>query len=382
MEFTIKADTLADAMRLAMRTVPGKPLQTVMDKVLLETTETELILTTNDGETQYRQAVPVDGAGKGKTLADAALLLELALAAGDRLVTFTAGKDADQATLSWDNGRAVIPVFREQVAEFVPIQEPAEPEVSVKVKAADLYSKVTALLPFVAKDLTRPSIMGILLDISEEGITAVATDTHSLINDIIPQEEFTGSRTGVIIPMHAASVLKTVLAKVEDDVTVTASQEEHPKAAFAFGDTTVTCRQTIGKFPDWQRIFPKDSKCLLTIGRDQLRTAIDTMLACGSGLSGHCSLTMTQGIGADALVLEAEDKGFATKGRQALDGEYSGDDLTVGIKGSYMVNILKAMPGETVTLGFNSEATPIVVKPTDPDASVRAIVMPVRAAKK
>ncbi len=380
MEFTINANTLADAMRLAMRTVPGKPLQTVMDKVLLETTENDLTLTTNDGETQYRQVIPVADAKKGKTLVDAALLLELATAADEREIKFDAGEKTDQATLSWDNGRAVIPLFQEQLAEFTPVDGPAEPEARATVKAEDLLAKITSLLPFVSKDLTRPSIQSILLDLTAEGINAVATDTHSLITDILPVSAFEGSRLGVLLPLRSAAVLKTVLAKAEGDVVITAGTQGRPCAAVTFGDTTITCRQIVGKFPDWPCIFPKESKSLLTIGRDQLRTAIDTMLACGSGLTGHCMLTMCQDIGADALVLQAEDKGFATKGRQALEGDYAGEELTIGIKGSYMVNILKAMPGENVTLGFNSAATPIVVKPTDGESNMKAIVMPVRVA--
>jgi DNA polymerase III subunit beta len=148
------------------------------------------------------------------------------------------------------------------------------------------------------------------------------------------------------------------------DGNVLLAIDNHQAAMVTADGTTIISRTLDGTYPNTQQLIPTSYAHTLTCSRIQLLHAIERVSAIGD---------IIKFTAAESLAITAETD--AGSGAESL--AVTGTLPPCAFKASYLIDGLKAMPGDTVTISANTPTSPVVFTPSGIDG-VTYLVMPIQ----
>jgi DNA polymerase-3 subunit beta len=128
-----------------------------------------------------------------------------------------------------------------------------------------------------------------------------------------------------------------------------------------------------GEFPDYRQVIPKQSKAKVTLGREEFLRALGCLSVLSTERAKGVKLTLKTG----ALEVQANNPD-AGEGVDEIEVAYSGEELSIGFNGRYLIEALVAMrDGERVDFMASDDVSPGILRP-EGDDSYCYVVMPMR----
>ena len=174
MKFKCDRDVLSEALQTVQRAVSSRPGIPALTGVHLNAAGSHLTLATTDLEVSARLSLEVQVQEEGVALVPARLLADMVKSFEQAPVEFEA--DDGQARVACANYEGTIRLL--PVEEFPVLQEPTGTK--VRVNAGELAEGVSQVARAASRDEARPILTGVLLEVSREGLTMVATDSYRL----------------------------------------------------------------------------------------------------------------------------------------------------------------------------------------------------------
>ena len=369
MEFNVSSAELLKALVDVSKAIPQKTTLTILENFHFSLKGTELEITASDQELTLRTKVGVEGVQDGCMAVPARQMIDLFKTLPDQPVNIRTTSDSSFECI-WSNGNSALPFFPAE--DFPEIKFPGDGALSISVPAATLVDGIGSTIYATADDEMRPAMNGIFFDVAPEATTLVASDSHKLIcfttNDVKA-----GEAASFILHKKPASVLKAIVDKEGDDVTVTF---DNATAMFTFGPTMMVSRLVVGKYPRYRDVIPQNNSNILKIDRTLLLGTVRRVAVCANKASNHIKFDLKAG----QLEITAQDLGFATEAYEKLDCDYSGADLTIGFKSSFLIDILGNMGCETVVMKFADARRAALIVPSEEEAEnekICGILMPI-----
>ena len=361
MKFRCDRDALSEALQTVQRGVSSRPGIPALTGVLIEGSSTgTLTLTTTDLEVSARLAIEVQVAEEGTALVPARLLADTVKSLSDAPVDFEA--DQAQARIrcaAYEGALRLLPA-----EDFPALQAPAGTRVIV---AAPLFAEAVGQVARAAsKDEARPVLTGVLVEVSREGVTLVATDSYRLaVRELVATA---GGEAKVIVPERALSEAGRAAQAIEKgDIEVFLDESQ---ASFQVGELRLTSRLIEGEFPNYRQLLPEQYDSRLTVSRQQLAEAVRRV-----GLLARDTSPVRMEFNALGVKLSSSspDVGQAV---EAVEARYEGEDLTAAFNPTYLADGLAAASGETVRLEVRDGLKPGIVRGESDEFTY--LVMPVR----
>jgi DNA polymerase III subunit beta len=228
---------------------------------------------------------------------------------------------------------------------------PALPAVVVDQAASVAFE--AAVLPAASTDEAKQILTGIHLRIAGGVMTQEATDGHRLSMRSYATE---AGDMAFTIPARA-------IRRIEGNVLLAIDKQQ---AAMVTADgTTITSRLIDGTYPNVQQLIPDTFTHTLTCERKQLLHALERVAVIGDIIK----LTTVQ----QSLVITAETD--AGSGAETI--ATTGTLPACAFNASYLIDGLKGLPGDAVTISANGPTTPVVLTPSGIDG-VTYLVMPIQ----
>ena len=142
---------------------------------------------------------------------------------------------------------------------------------------------------------------------------------------------------------------------------------------FQIGEATLVCRLLEGEFLDWRRVLPTENPIKLTANVEQLNASIERVsLIVSERLKSPVRCVFSDN--------SADFKTVTTIGAAHDVCSVAGDgkNLEIGFNCRYLLDALKAVPAQEVTLELSNGLSPIVLTPTDGSDQFAYMVLPVR----
>lgn len=163
-------------------------------------------------------------------------------------------------------------------SEF-PLMPEKKTENSVEIPALTLKSALSRLLPSVALQETRQELTGVCFIFSEKSLTLAATDSFRLSKEVIELEkplpttflESVQSLGSVILPAGTLSELSRSVH--ENEKTLLFTLEEN-QAFLDLEGIRIISRLITGKFPEYERIIPKEFSFRAFLNRNEFLRAL------------------------------------------------------------------------------------------------------------
>lgn len=371
MRFNIDGKIFQQQLQAVNKVINAKNALSILDNFLFELEGNTLTITGSDQENIVTAKIEVmDSDGDGAVAVPAKTLLEITKEISNQPLTFSRNDTTGEIDIEFLNGRFR---FMGINADEFPRGEQAEENAKIIELSSKVVSKgIENTLYAVSSETIRPMMTGIYWDIHEGDITFVASDTHKLVR-YINTDANPGFDRGFIMPAKPAAILKGILGKEDQPVTLTIGEKG---AKFEFGIYSLTCRFIKGNYPNYNRVIPETNPFVLTVDRESLLNAMRRVAIFASKASNLVKLE----VGSTGLKLAAQDLDYGTSAEERVICEYRGNDMVIGFNSQFTVEILSNIGGETVLIKLSDPARPGIFEPLEqePNQNIVTIQMPMQ----
>ena len=346
----------------------------ILANVLIRKTGEQIELTTSDLEIQVRTRAELggDGGNFATTVGARKLIDILRSMPADQVVTLT----ANQNKLTLQGGKSRFTLQTMPSDDFPLVQEAADfgPAFSVPQKA--LKGLINQVHFAMAVHDIRYYLNGILFVAEGKNLTLVATDGHRLalaqatLDVEIPKQE-------VILPRKTVLELQRLLREdSRDEKEGEESQIEMRfagnQAKFSFSGMEFVTKLVEGKFPDYNRVIPKNHKNHVTLGRVPFLASLQRAAILTSEKFKGVRVNIEPG-----SLRIASSNAEQEEAKEELEIDYAGDSIEIGFNVTYLIDALSNMSVEMIKLELqDTNSSALITVPEQP--GFKYVVMPMR----
>ena len=338
----------------------------VLANVLIRKTGPQIELTTSDLEIQVRTTAELGGdAGNFATTVGARKLIDILRSMPtDQTVSLS----ANQNKLTLQGGKSRFTLQTLPSDDFPLVQEAADfgPMFSVPQKTLKLL--INQVHFAMAVHDIRYYLNGILFVAEGKSLTLVATDGHRLalalatLDAEIPKQE-------VILPRKTVLELQRLL---KDEDTPIEMRFAGNQAKFSFSGMEFVTKLVEGKFPDYNRVIPKNHKNHVTLGRAPLLASLQRAAILTSEKFKGVRVNLEPG-----SLRIASSNAEQEEAKEELEIDYAGDSIEIGFNVTYLIDAMLNMSQEMVKLELQDTNSSVLI--TVPEqAGFKYVVMPMR----
>ncbi len=371
MKFSVSSSELLSGLMSVSKVIVPKPTNSILENFLFQLEGNTLTVTASDGETTLKTTITIAQVQEeGSTAVPAKLLTDSLKEFPDQPLAFSVDGGSSVMDIVWASGASKIPCF--EAADFPALPAIGEISESVVIPSATLLDGIGSTIYATAEEELRPVMNGIFFDIDTDVTTFVASDAHKLITYSFTDGK-PSQKSSFILHKKPASILKSVLARFDDEVTI---RYDNKNAYFSFGDSILVCRLIEGNYPAWRSVIPRGNSNRMTIGRADLLGVVKRIAVCSNQVSNQIRLKLSQ----NEVLISAQDLGFSMSAHETLPCQYDGQEMEIGFKAPFLLEILANLPYQNICMELADPARAALIVPADESASgadIRALLMPV-----
>ena len=354
----------------ALQTVSGiverRHTLPILANVLMRKNGETIEFTTSDLEIQVRTSATLGGdeGSHATTVGSRKLIDILRSLPSDQLVSLTAA--AGKLTLQAGKSRFTMQTL--PADDFPLVNEAVDFGPAFSVPQKTLKTLIDQVHFAMAVHDIRYYLNGILFVAEGRTLTLVATDGHRLalaqatLENDIPKQE-------VILPRKTVLELLRLLSNGDDPIEMRFAGNQ---AKFAFSGLEFVTKLVEGKFPDYNRVIPKNHKNAVTLGRAPLLSSLQRAAILTSEKFKGVRVNLEEG----ALRI-ASSNAEQEEAKEELEVDYSGDAIEIGFNVTYLMDALTNISSEMVKLELqDGNSSAWLTVPDHP--GFKYVVMPMR----
>lgn len=209
---------------------------------------------------------------------------------------------------------------------------------------------------------------GILLELKDQQLRAVATDGHRLAMSSVSSSVALPS-VQVIVPRKGILELDRLLEDSEEPVRLALSSN-HLRAKL--GDYTFTTKLIDGKFPDYERVIPRVTDKEIVADKEALKQVLSRVAILSNEKYRGVRVVFESG---NLQVLANNPEQEEAEENLAID--YAGDALEIGFNVSYLIDVLSTVAGDQVMIKASDSNSSVLLRDFGDDSGLY-VVMPMR----
>jgi DNA polymerase-3 subunit beta len=365
MQIKLTRETLVPALQAVANVVERRQTLPILSNVLLTAEDGRLSLLGTDMEVEVSVSCEVAIVKEGATTLPARKLLDICRSL------------PAEAPIQMETGAAKVKVqsgrSRFMLATLPPAEFPSvggfDTSCEFKLPASELRDLIANTQFAMAHQDVRYYLNGLLLELMPTGVRAVATDGHRLaVCDREVETPVTATQQ-IIIPRKGVTELVRMLGHLDSEVTLGIGQN-HLRVTGP-GQTIIT-KLIDGKFPDYERVIPKEGEKLVTADREALKATLGRTSILSNEKFRGVRLSLTQG-----LLKAAAHNPEQEEAEEDIEVDYLGDELEIGFNVSYLLDVLGVLKSQSVRMEL-SDANSSCILYAPEDTRARYVVMPMR----
>lgn len=360
MRFNVSSTVLCNRLQTLSKVLGSKNSIQILECILFDLQQNKLTMTASDGEVTLISTLDVsDASGNGTFAVSSANIINGLKEISDQPVQISINESNYGIEIKYQNGESK---FVGQAGNDYPIPSvPNGETTSITISSNVLQNGIARSIFATADDELRPVMNGIYFDIQENNITFVASDGHKLVRsrNITSSNEAPSS---FILPKKPAKVLRDILSKDGGDVLV---EFNDSYATVAAENYVLNCRLIEGRYPNYNSVIPTDNPYCVTIDRQAFVSALRRVMVFASSSTSLVKLSISN----NTLHVSAQDVDFSTSAEEKILCEYDGNPMSIGFKGTFLIEVLNSMSSNEVILQLADPSRAGVIVPAEQDES-------------
>lgn len=262
----------------------------------------------------------------------------------------------------------------ESVVNGVPADEfPMMPHIkdgkTWEISAKELKKALSQVVFAASSDEARPVLTGVFVHSDGKQLYVAATDSYRLAEK--SASKFS-EEVSLLIP---ASAMHDLLRVLTDDIEKIEVTNDSQQVLFRLGNIELVARLIEGKYPDYQKLIPKDFAVSAEVSRDELINIAKVSSLFAREAAGSITVSVDEDTGNLNIRSVASQVGENTSSTNAK-AKGSGD---ITLNSRYLLDGLQAIDSENIVFGFNGKLDPIVLRAADDKSDYTHVIMPLKS---
>ncbi len=371
MKFVVSSNTMLIRLQAVSKVIGGKPVQPILDNILLVAGNGTLYATASDKETTMEAKIELESLEEeGRMTIPAKILLDMLKEFPEQPLTFEINESTGEVRIISEKGEFSV---RGESAEDYPIPAAPEGESTVfETKCGLMLEGIVKSIFATANDDLRPVMNCILIEMKEDNFTFVASDAHKLVRYKRFDARSENGEYSLILPKKPALMLKNILPKDDGELKISFNEK---MACFVFGDYKMTSTLVEGRFPNYNSVIPQNNPKKIIIEKKELYNSLRRV----SVMANQASNLVKFDLSAGKLTISAQDVDYSMSGHETLSCQYEGEEMAIGFKSPFVLEILSNIESENVVLELSDPTRPGLFLPfenEDKDEDLLMLLMP------
>lgn len=214
---------------------------------------------------------------------------------------------------------------------------------------------------------SRPILTGLNFKCENGLLEVVATDSFRLTKKVL--EVNSNLQFNVTIPKNALEDVNKIV-ELGQNVVVTISDK---KVLFDLGDCVISSRVISGTYPPTSRLISNDFTQTLNISTKELVGALDRACILLTEKTNVVKLNMD----ASEVFVSSKSNEIGYVVEKLNEYSYEGEKLTISFSAKYLLDAIRALASDEISLHFTGDMKPIIIKAkTNPNLT--ELILPVR----
>lgn len=367
MRFNVSSKAFYNAVAAVNRVISNKNSLNILDNFRISLEGDLLTITGADMDNELTARLNVSEAEGGLCFCiSARRLVELLKELPDQGITVSINDETLEVEIVYSGGKyeltalsgAEFPTFRSDADD-------SEPQKFV-MKGSSLSRGLKYSEFAVGDDDYRPMMKGVCIDASEDKLTFAATDTHKLVR-FIDSEVKPGFVGTFIVPLKPVKVIHNVFEKAET-VTLTFTRKS---LTVVSDDFTLSCSLLNGRFPDYNRVIPKEMPYCVKIDRAAALNAIRRVAVFVDPGYGLEKFKITP----DCLYIKSDDTNLMTCARENVPCSFNGPEMVIGFSAPFLIEFMTLMPTDEVHISLSDPSRAGVFRPSENESGTDLVMV-------
>jgi len=372
MDFTIRKDIFTENLNIVSKAVSGRTTLPILQCILIKAFEDGCTLIGNDLDMGIETApIEADVQQEGGIALESKILLEIVRKMPGDFVTLTT--DANNIT-TLKSGKSEFKILGQPADEF-PFLPKVEGERSFGISAAGFKDMIRQTIFSVALDDKKPTMTGELIEIKDDALHLVSVDGFRIsyrrnddIEGLSPEE-----KQKVIVPAKSLNELSRILPSDGDEKLYFRFSDRH--IAFGMKKYTLVSRILEGEFLRYDLIFNEDYQTIVNVSRASLLAGLERACLIANDIKKS---PVKLNISMDKIIITSSTEMGTSY--DEVDADADGVNLEIGFNPKFLIDALKAIDEDVVTLKFTGQLSPCIMK-SDENAKFKYLVLPLRLSR-
>jgi len=365
MKFKIEKETLLQPLQQIIGAVEKKQTMPALSNVLIRATEDAITFTATDLEIELISQLAMIIDQPGEITLPARKLLDICKSLNNNAIIQFSIND-NKALIQSSKSRFTLTTL--PAADF-PSLESIDNVQSITITQNLLHDLIDKTAFAMAQQDVRYYLNGLMLEVSTNVLTAVATDGHRLAYAKKEIDYEAVDIKQIILPRKGVLELMRLLNNSDETVTLNIGTNH---LQIQFNTIQLTSKLIDGRFPDYNRVMPVELDNIILADREQLRAA----LMRASILSNEKYRGIRLILRKNLMLLQAQNPDQEEADIE-VEVDYKGDDIEIGFNVNYMLDVLSVCDSTIIQLALHdSNSSFLLSYPDQQDA--KYVIMPMR----
>lgn len=354
---------LSEAVNKVLKAVSTKTISPILEGIKISAYGDSVILSGTDLELSITKTIKAEVIDEGQTVVPGKLFGEYLRKLTNEQISLELN-ERNQLRISYSDSEGYIQCM--DVLEFPELKNVDKVEY-FEINRVDLKNLINSVIFAVAVDDSRPILKGVLFEINDNNVRAVALDGFRMA---MANKKLVGttSNFSFIVPARSLAEISRML---DSDGTVKVYVHSNNLMVDMI-DTVITTRLLEGQFINYRQILNSNFNTTVSIKKSQLEDAIDR----ASLLSkGDKNSRVKFDISESSLVLTSDSEIGNVK--ENITVSTKGADITIAFNSKYFIDCLRATEDEYIKINFSNAISHCIVTPSD-NEDYLFLILPVR----
>lgn len=345
MKFTCNKSDINEAINIVLKAVPGKTTMPILECVVMEASDNELKLTTNDMSLGIETRFSANVEEEGIILVNAKMISEIIRKLPDEDIYFEADNNENILLFC---GKAKFNLSGKNHEEF-PMLPKIEKEKKIVISQFTLKEMIRQTIFSISNNENNKILTGELFEINGDEFKIASLDLHRVSIRKIQLKESYDDIKAVIPGKTLSEVSKILTGGMDDEVEIFFTKNH---VLFELGKTIIISRLIEGNFYNINQMLTNDYETKVTVNKRELLDCIDraTLL-----LREAENKPVIMNVKSDEIKMEMNTKIGSMDENIGIQKE--GKDLRIAFDPKFLIDVLRVIDEEEVNLYlFNSKA--------------------------
>ncbi|NGM81930.1 DNA polymerase III subunit beta [Paenibacillus sp. 7124] len=377
MKISILKNELNDSIQHVSKAISSRTTIPILTGIKLEVSYQGVTLTASDTDISIQSFIPAENDSEqivkveqpGSVVLPAKFFVEIIKKLPSKEIHMEV-KDGFQTYIS--SGATEIQMVGLDPEEF-PVLPNIEGNETISIPGDLLKNMIKQTAFSISTQETTPILTGILWNLSDGEFKFTATDRHRLATRAARLEGTEEVRfANVVIAGKTLNELSKIIPDQNMLVDIVVADNQ---VLFKLDRVLFYTRILDGVYPDTSRIIPNVYKTELTLETKKLSESIDRAYLLSREEKTNIVRLQTLDNGGIEISSSSSELGKVREELDVLD--FKGEPLKISFNSKYMLDVLKIVDSEQLTIAFTGMMSPIILKPLD-ESKALYVILPYR----